>query len=153
MQRLGVLANDCRRNEFGIPDVPNEPCLLLCPHITMLALIFADQAFAVPELISAEEFFRLRIPSGQHQLELPIKEEMQSVPLFRRCKSILNGVGISDKEALADSTLRPQMINLGSVTGMELPTGPCTFRRGNGEALDNSSEWHDLPLIFRWALS
>lgn len=91
MQRLGVLANDCRRNEFGIPDVPNEPCLLLCPHITMLALIFADQAFAVPE-------------------------------------------------ALADSTLRPQMINLGSVTGMELPTGPYTFRRGNGEALDNSSE-------------
>jgi len=106
----------------------------------MLALIFADQAFAVPELISAEEFFRLRIPSGQHQLELPIKEEMQSVPLFRRCKSILNGVGISDKEALADSTLRPQMIKLGSVTGMELPTGPYTFRRGNGEALDNSSE-------------
>jgi hypothetical protein len=41
------------------------------------ALIFADQAFAVPELTSAEEFFRLRIPPGQHQLELSIKEEMQ----------------------------------------------------------------------------
>ncbi|MCJ1343077.1 hypothetical protein MMC31_001268 [Peltigera leucophlebia] len=31
------------------------------------------------------------------------------------------------------------MITLGSITGMEPPTGPYTFRRGNGETLDNSS--------------
>jgi len=67
---------------------------------------------------------------------------MQATPLFRRCKSTVNGVRISEEEGLADSTLRPQMITLGSITGMELPTGPYTFRRGNGEALDNSSEWH-----------
>ena len=136
------VANDRGRNEFGIPDVPNEPCLLLCPHITMLALIFADQAFAAPGLTSAEQLFRLRVPAGQKQLELPLKEEMQAIPLFRRCKGTVNGVRISDEEALADSTLRPQMITLGSVTGMELPTGPYTFRRGSGEALDNSSKWH-----------
>ena len=136
------MADDRASNEFGIPDVPNEPCLLLCPHITLLALIFADHAFAAPELTSAEQLFRLRIPAGQKQLSLPLKEEMKAVPLFRRCKSTVRGVRISDEEALADSTLRPQMITLGSITGMELPTGPYTFRRGNGEALDNSSEWH-----------
>ncbi|KAL8762541.1 MAG: hypothetical protein Q9194_007527 [Teloschistes cf. exilis] len=32
------------------------------------------------------------------------------------------------------------MTNLGSITGMELPTGPYTFRHGNAQALDNSSE-------------
>ena len=139
------MANDRGRNEFGIPDVPNEPCLLLCPHITMLALIFADQAFAVPELTSAEPLFRLRVPVGQKQLPLPIKEDMQATPLFRRCESTIKGARISETDAFADSTLRHQLATLGSVTGMELSTAPYTFRRGNGEALDNSSEW---PIAF-----
>lgn len=135
-----AVANERGRNEFGIPDVPNEPCLLLCPHITMLALLFADQAFAASSLTSPEQLFRLRIASGQKQLPVPLKEEMAGRPLFRRCKSIVRSVQISEEEALADTTLRPQMTNLGSITGMELPTIPYTFRRGNGQALDNSSE-------------
>ncbi|KAL8626100.1 hypothetical protein Q9189_008220 [Teloschistes chrysophthalmus] len=130
-------------NEFGIPDVPNEPCLLLCPHITMLALLFADQAFAAPSLTSPEQLFRLRIAPGQKQLPVPLKEEMAERPLFRRCKNTVESVQISEEQALADTTLRPQMTNLGSITGMELPTGPYTFRRGNGQALDNSSEITD----------
>ncbi|KAL9027313.1 MAG: hypothetical protein Q9196_004144 [Gyalolechia fulgens] len=60
-----AVANECGRNEFGIPDVPNEPCLLLCPYITVLALLFADQAFAAPFLTSPEQLFRLRIAPGQ----------------------------------------------------------------------------------------
>lgn len=141
------IADERNRNEFGIPDVPNEPCLLLCPHITMLALIFADEAFAVPELMSAEQLFRLRIPSGQNQLELPFRQEVQGMPVFRRWKSTIHGPQISETEALAYTTLRPQMVNLGTITGMELPTNPYTFRRGNGEALDNSSGCHmQFPL-------
>ena len=45
-------ANEGNRNEYEIPDVPNEPCLLVCPHIIMLALLFANQAFAVSSLTS-----------------------------------------------------------------------------------------------------
>ena len=135
------VANDDCRNEFGIPDVPNEPCLLLCPHITMLALLFADQAFAASSLTSPEQLFRLRIAPGQKQLPIPLREEMAERPLFRRCKSTVNSVQISEDKALADTTLRPQMTNLGVITGMELPTGPYTFRRGNGQALDNSSKF------------
>ena len=44
ISRCVAIANNRGRRNFGIPDVPNEPCLLLCPHITMLALLFADQA-------------------------------------------------------------------------------------------------------------
>lgn len=37
-----VVANERDRNEFEILDVSNESCLLLCSHITMLALLFVD---------------------------------------------------------------------------------------------------------------
>ncbi|KAL8738937.1 MAG: hypothetical protein Q9181_000349 [Wetmoreana brouardii] len=37
-----AVANGRGRNEFGIPDVPSEPCLLLYPYITTLVLLFAD---------------------------------------------------------------------------------------------------------------
>lgn len=40
--RYIIVANKRGRNEFGIPDVPNKPYLLLYPYITMLALLFAD---------------------------------------------------------------------------------------------------------------
>ena len=42
------------------------------------------------------------------------------------------------------------MITLRGITSMELPTGLYTFRRGNSEALDNSSEWYiDCSYSFR----
>ena len=138
--RCVTVANKCGRNEFGIPDVPHEPCLLLCPQISILALLFADQAFAASSLTSPEQLFRLRIAPGQRQLPVPLKEEIAERPVFRRCKNIVRGVQISKDEALTDNTLRSQMTDLGSLTGMELPTGPYTFRRGNGQALDNSSK-------------
>lgn len=39
------------------------------------------------------------------------------------------------------------MVKLESVTGMELPIGPYTFRHGNSEALDNSSKYHDRHFL------
>ena len=140
ISRCVRVANKRDRNKFGIPNVPNEPCLLLCPHITILALLFTDQAFAASSLTSPEQLFRLRIAPGQKQLPVPLKEEITERPLFRRCKNAVRGVQISEEEALADTTLRCQMTNLGSIIGIELPTGPYTFRRGNRQALDNSSE-------------
>ena len=71
------------RNTFGIPDVPSEPCLLLCPQVMLLSLVFADQAFDAPGLTGPKQLFRLRVPPGLNQQELPIKEEMTGVPLFR----------------------------------------------------------------------
>ena len=56
---------------------------------------------------------------------------------------------MSKEEALADIILRPQMTNLGNITGMELPTGPYTFRRGNGQALDDNNK----KTFSLWSLS
>jgi len=40
--RYFAVANKRSRNEFGIPDILNEPCLLLYSYITILALLFID---------------------------------------------------------------------------------------------------------------
>ena len=82
-----AVANGRGRNEFGIPNVANKPCLLLYPYITMLALLFADQAFAAAFLTSLEKLFRLRIAPGQKQLPVPLKKEMAERHLFRPCKN------------------------------------------------------------------
>jgi len=87
-----AVANERGRNELGIPDVPNEPCLLLCPRITKLALLFADQAFAAPSLTSPKHLFRLRIAPGQKQLPVPLKEKMAERPLFRQCKNTMESI-------------------------------------------------------------
>lgn len=80
-----------------------------------------------PKLTSTEQLFRLRIPPEQKQLLLPLKETILHVPLFRRSKFTVNGVRILDDKALPGSTLRLRIIILGSVTGMEFPTGLYTF--------------------------
>lgn len=124
---LSSTANCCDRNKFGIPDIPREPCLLLCPHINLLTLIFVDEAFAPFALTTPEQLFNLWILPGKHQMELPLKEKMKNVPLFCASENTAYEVQISLDKVLADSTFRPRLINLGSVTGIELPTGPYTF--------------------------
>jgi len=135
-----AIANERDKNEFGISNVLNESCLLLCPHITMLALLFANRAFATSSLTSSKHLFRLRIALEQKQLSIPLKEELAKRPLFRRCKSTVKGVQISNEKILANTTLRPQMNHLESIIDMKLPTDSYIFRRGNGQALDNSSK-------------
>lgn len=127
-----IIIDEVAKNKFRIPDVLNEPCLLLCPHITMLALLFTDQALTAPSLTLPEQLYCLQIAPGQKQLPVPLKEKMADRPLFRHCKNTADGVRICNEQALADTTLRPPIASLGSITGMELPTVLYTFRRGSG---------------------
>ena len=127
------------RNTFGIPEVPSEPCLLLCPHVMLLSLAFADGAFAAPDLTEPKQLFDLRGPPGLNQLEVPIKSSKMEMPLFRSLGRSHRGKEVSDTTTITDKWLRERMKHLGDVTGFALPVGPYCFRRGNGEALDSSS--------------
>lgn len=113
--------------------------------------MFAEEVFAPSALTTPEQLFNLRILPGKNQMELPLKEEKKNVPLFRASENTAYGVRVSRDKSLVDSTLRPRLISLGSVTGIELPTGPYTFRPGNGEALDNSSELQNQDRSLRRA--
>ncbi|CAK4031768.1 C2H2 finger domain-containing [Lecanosticta acicola] len=129
-------------NTFPVPDIPSEPCLLLCPQIMLLGLIFADEAFAAPSLVGPEQLFSLRIRRGRNQQELPFKEGIRSMPLFRKVERQVHGLSLSSAAA-TDDWLRKRLCTLSTVTGFEFLVGPYCFRRGNGEALDSSSHISD----------
>jgi Protein of unknown function (DUF3435) len=49
------------RNTFLILKIIFDPSLILSPHVFLLGLIFADKAFAAPNLITAKQLSRLDI--------------------------------------------------------------------------------------------
>ena len=135
-----VVANERDKNEFEILDVSNESCLLLCSHIFMLALLFANQVFVALFLTSSKHLFRFRIVSRQKQLSMSLKKKMTKRFLFRRCKSTIKSIQIFEKLTLIDIIFRSQMINLESIIDMKLFTSSYIFRRGNEQALDNNNK-------------
>ena len=69
-----------------------------------------------------------------------LKKKIVEKPLFRQCKNIVKNIQIFDKQALTDSILRSQIINLKNIIDIELFTDLYIFRRGNKQALDNSNK-------------
>ena len=102
---LDLTANNGARHEFRIPDISDEPYLLLCPYLNLLTLISSNQTFAAPKLNSLEQLFRFRIPLEQKQLPVPLKQEIQHISLFRQSKNMVNRVCISNDQALPNSAL------------------------------------------------
>ncbi|KAK4551279.1 hypothetical protein LTR86_011254 [Recurvomyces mirabilis] len=123
-------------NTFPVPDIPREPCLLLCPQTMLLSLLFADNAIAVPDL-KPKDLYALRIPPGKRELVIPIKESKAELPLFRKVEHTTHGVRIS-REAGTENWLRERLHLLGQIAGFEVPVKPYCFRRAHGEALDSS---------------
>ncbi|KAL9580150.1 MAG: hypothetical protein Q9212_004664 [Teloschistes hypoglaucus] len=128
-----AVANGRGRNEFGIPDVPNEPCLLLCPHITMLALLFADQAFAAPSLTSPEQLFRLRIAPGQKQL--PVRLQAQQNIILQHHNSFVFQKNYASRympdTQAAYRGLKPQTALMRAASGMSRTIDPRRPRKLN----------------------
>nr|POE75084.1 hypothetical protein CFP56_78196 [Quercus suber] len=132
-----VDANEPGRNTFPVPDIPSEPCLLLCPQTVLLGLLFADDAFAVPDF-SPAQLFTLRIPPGKRELRIPIKQSKAELPLFRKTMRTVHGIEVSQK-AVTESWLRERLKDLGTISNFDVLVKPYCFRRGHGEALDSSS--------------
>ena len=138
--KCNAIVNKSDKNEFETFDVSNELCLLLYSHITMLALLFVDQAFVIFFLTSSEQIFRFRITSKQKLLLMLLKKKMTERSLFQRCKNIVRNVQIFEKKAFAYIILDSQINTLESVTDMKLFTSSYIFRRDNEQAFNNSSK-------------
>lgn len=113
----------------------------------LLSLMFADQAF--DGLTEPDQLFRLKVTPGLHEQRLPIKEEWQRIPIFRRLKHEARGVVVSPDVAATATWLRDKLNALGKATGFYLPVGPYCFRRGAGEAFDSSSKYSTLSRTYR----
>ena len=107
--------------------------------MTLFGMAFDDEVFAAPGLTGPEQLFRLRVPRGLNQLEVPIKDSKMEMPIFRSLERSYQGKKVSETATITAQWLREKMKHLGEVAGFALPVGPYCFRRGNGEALDNSS--------------
>jgi hypothetical protein len=69
---------------FLLPEIIFNPSLVLSPHVALLGLIFANNAFLAPSLTSAERISELDIPAGYEQLPLYLKPEIADIPVFRK---------------------------------------------------------------------
>jgi hypothetical protein len=113
--------------------------LLLSPHVLLLGLIFADEAFAAPNLATAEQLSGLDIRPGYEQLPLLLKPSMANIPVFRKSVKTLYGWEISPDEPLPYSTLLHWVKDLGVLTGFPQITRPYCLRYGAGNAFNQSS--------------
>ncbi|TKA79242.1 hypothetical protein B0A55_06268 [Friedmanniomyces simplex] len=127
------------RNTFPIPEKCTDSCLPICPQIVLLGLMFADNAFESQHPTGPERLFRLHVLRHLHQLELPIKKSLRTVPVFRAVEQTAHGYGISPTTEATGGWLRQQFKRWCEATRLELPLRPYGFRRGNGEALDSSA--------------
>ncbi|KAI9774180.1 MAG: hypothetical protein M1839_001882 [Geoglossum umbratile] len=133
-------------NKFPLPEIIFDPSLILSLHVFLLGLIFADRAFAAPNLTSAGQLSRLDIRPGYQQLELLLKPSMLDVPVFR--KSVRTGYGyeILSHEPLSYATLLSLMKAVGVIAGFLQPTRPYCLRYGAGNEFNQSGAYHNMML-------
>jgi hypothetical protein len=93
------------RNTFILPEIIFDPSLILSPHIALLGLIFADNAFLAPSLTSAKRISELDIPPSYEQLPLHLKPEIADIPLLRKSTRTPYGWEISPDQPLLYTTL------------------------------------------------
>lgn len=127
------------RIKFPIPEIIFDPSLILSPHVSILGLIFADRAFAAPNLTCATQLSTLDIRDGLQQLELLFKPSMLDVPVFRKTVKTAYGYEISPTERLTYATLLAEMKCIGLILGLLQPTRPYCLRYNAANEFNQSS--------------
>jgi hypothetical protein len=133
------------RNTFVLPEIIFDPSLILSPHVALLGLIFADNAFLAPSLTSAARISELDIPPGYEQLPLHLKPEMADIPVFRKSVRTPYGWEISPDQPLPYTPLLKWMKRLGVLTGFPQITRPYSLRYGAGNAFNQSGVYYAAP--------
>jgi hypothetical protein len=104
-------------NTFPIPEIIYDPSLILSPHAFLLGLIFADRAFKALNLTSPKQLGRLYVEPGWNELPLPLRSNMDNIPVFQKAVKTLHGWEISPNLQLLYSTVALWMKKLGAITG------------------------------------
>lgn len=136
------------RIKFVLPEVIFDPSLILSPHVFLLGLIFADEAFAAPNLKFPGQLSTLDIRPGLQQLELLFKPSLLDIPIFRKSVKTVFGYTISPDQRLIYATLLAWMKAIGLTLGLLQPTRPYCLRYNAGNEFNQSSKCHMLlPII------
>lgn len=129
--------------EFVLPEVIFDPSLLLSPHVFFTGLVFADRAFAAPNLKSPTQLSTLDIRPGLQQLKLLFKPSMLDIPIFRQSVKTLYGYEISPDQRLTYATLLSEMKAIGLIHGFLQPTRPYCLRYNAANEFNQSKDVSD----------
>ncbi|KAM3548285.1 hypothetical protein ARSEF4850_009502 [Beauveria asiatica] len=115
---------------------------LLSTHVFLLGLMFHHRAFRAPDLISPEQLDFLDIHSGDRELSLPLKQDIQDTFLFRKIIKTATGYEMS-AEQLPYNVVHRMLRMIGQILGREYPTISYSLRYNTGNALDRDPHVSD----------
>jgi hypothetical protein len=96
--------------------------------------MFADDVFSIPDL-TPERLFKLDIRPECNSLEVPIREEVADLCVFRQYKRTATKRIITN-ERLPYSVLKTHMKDVGEITGFKDVARPYCLRYGAANAFD-----------------
>jgi hypothetical protein len=135
----------CRKT-FTVPEALLDPTLLLSPHTFLLGILFRHRAFRASDLISASQLDNLEIYPGERELRLPLREDLNEVPLFRRAVKTLTGFEMSITGRISYGMMAAWIKKIGEVLGRLYTTICYSLRYNAGNELDGSRKLHLLIL-------
>jgi len=112
-----------------------DDMLLYDPLIPIMALAFADNAFA-NDFNGPEHIYDLVVPANSDRLRLRWKEEWCNRPVFRNVEPSANGVRVARDKPLPYSKERGHLIRLGRSIGLAKALEWYDLRRGSGKKLN-----------------
>jgi hypothetical protein len=115
-----------------------DDMLLYDPLIPLMALCFADNAFA-NEFKDPGDIYTLVVPTDSDRLRLHWKKEWRSRPVFRDVESSPTGVRVTLDKALQYSKERHHLIRLGRSIGLAKSLEWYDLRRGSGRKLNGKA--------------
>ena len=119
-----------------------DPCLLLSPHVFLLGILFRHRAFLAPTLTSPRQLDNLDIHLGEHELLLPLKDDLNEVCVFRRAVQTLTGYTMSPNEPISYAMMAAWIRRIGEILGVEYTTIPYSLRYNAGNGFDQSGPSH-----------
>ncbi|CAK7237372.1 hypothetical protein SBRCBS47491_009953 [Sporothrix bragantina] len=111
--------------------------LLYDPLIPVMALAFADDAFA-NTLKDPDAIYQLTVPANADRLRLPWKDEWLNRPVFRAIEPSTQGMQVADEKTLSYSQERSHLMRLGRSVGLAKTLEWYDLRRGSGKKLNES---------------
>ncbi|RWA03585.1 hypothetical protein EKO27_g11521 [Xylaria grammica] len=126
-------------NTITIPETIFDPCLFLSPHVFLLGILFRHRAFCARHLISPHQLNNVDISPGEREMLLPLREDLDNIPIFRQAVETLTGYELSPDKPISYGMMAAWIKRIGEILGCQYTTIPYNLRYNAANELDQSS--------------
>ncbi|KAH8799040.1 hypothetical protein F5884DRAFT_863685 [Xylogone sp. PMI_703] len=113
---------------YPLPETLFAESLLLSPHVFLLGILFRHEAFRARNLTSPHQLKTFDIHPGELEMQLPLRQDLRDVYVFRRAVQTLTGLDISDNQPISYAMMAAWIRRIGEILGLEIPTIPYNLR-------------------------